>query len=120
MFPTLHDQLRRRMNEPTRSPWPLAIIAWFALFSAFLAAFIVFAVRQREDLVRRDYYDAEVRYQQHLDRAHRGQAVSGEVAIRYEAAMQRVTIQLPPTQARHRPTGRISFSRPSDASLDYT
>jgi nitrogen fixation protein FixH len=90
------------------------------VFIAFLAAFVVFAVRQREDLVRRDYYEAEVLYQQQLDRANRGQSVSREVAITYEAAAQRVTIQLPPAQAHLHPTGRINFYRPSDASLDHT
>jgi nitrogen fixation protein FixH len=108
------------MTSPARSPWPFAIITWFVAFIAFLATFIVFAVRQREDLVRHDYYEAEVLYQQQLDRANRGQAVGREVAINYDVASQRVTIQLPRDQALLRPTGSINFYRPSDASLDHT
>lgn len=107
------------MSRSTRSLWPVAIVTWFALFIAFLAAFIIFAALRHDDLVRRDYYEEEVRYQRQLDRANRGQAVSREVAVRYDAVNQRITISLPPAQAALHPSGSINFYRPSDASLDH-
>ena len=40
--------------KPALNLWPHAIIAWFVIFAAALAAWIAFAVRQNMDLVRAD------------------------------------------------------------------
>ncbi|MBI5802256.1 MAG: FixH family protein [Verrucomicrobia bacterium] len=101
----------------TRSPWPYAIIAWFALFGSAMAAWIVVALRQDMDLVRTDYYEHEMRYQQQIDRQARTQPLKSQVKVGYDATLQRITVALPAshaTQAR----GRISIYRPSDAKLD--
>lgn len=105
--------------KPSRNPWPYAIIAWFIIFGSSLAAWVVVAQRQSIDLVRKDYYEQEVRYQGQLDRMNRTAALRNEVNITYHAARRAVTISLPAGHITPRPTGTIHFYRPSDARLDF-
>ncbi|MBI3414150.1 MAG: FixH family protein [Verrucomicrobia bacterium] len=105
--------------KPSRNLWPHAIIAWFVIFAAALAAWITFAVRQRTDLVRGDYYEEEVHYQGQLDRLNRTAAIRSQVAINYDATNREVTLLLPAAHRAPRPAGLIHFYRPSNASLDF-
>jgi len=105
--------------KTSRNLWPHAIIAWFVIFAAAMAAWIAVAVRQRMDLVRSDYYEEEVRYQGQLDRLNRTAAIRSDVAINYDARKREVVLLLPAAHLTPRPTGRIHFYRPSNASLDF-
>jgi hypothetical protein len=105
--------------KPSHNLWPHAIIAWFVIFTAALAAWITFAVRQKTDLVRSDYYEEEVRFQRQLDRLNRTAAIRSEVAINYDATKRQVTLLLPTAHLASQPAGQIHFYRPSNASLDF-
>lgn len=106
-------------HPSARNPWPTTIIASFALFIAGLATFIVFASRQQMDLVRPDYYEEEVHYQQQLDRLNRANALGSELAIAYQPDQHSIRITLPTTHSASPVTGHIHFYRPSDARLDH-
>jgi hypothetical protein len=97
--------------------WPYAILGWFVLVISFLATFATWAVQQNMDLVRADYYDEEIRYQQHLDRQQRTRGLAPGAAVGFEAAAQRIRVTLPAAHAA-RATGSIRLYRPSDARLD--
>jgi nitrogen fixation protein FixH len=71
------------------------------------------------DLVCTDYYEEEVRFQQHLDRLNHTAAIGSEVAINYDATKRQITLLLPATHPASRPAGQIHFYRPSNASLDF-
>lgn len=101
-----------------RNPWPIVIIAYFIVFIAFTAVIVVYLSRQKMDLVRGDYYDDEIRYQEQLDRINRTQPINAQVSIGYDSAERSIKIALPPTQALSSPSGRIRLYRPSDESLD--
>ena len=102
----------------SRNPWPAAIIGFFAVFISLAILFIVFAVRQRVDLVRADYYEDEMSYQRQIDRLQRTRPVQSEVGIAYDAVRQRLEVTLPPAHAEARVSGSIHLYRPSDAGLD--
>ncbi|MHB8521468.1 MAG: FixH family protein [Limisphaerales bacterium] len=109
------------MTEPRRTtlnPWPIAIVAYFVVFIGFLAAFIVFAARQSMDLVRADYYDEEIRFQDQLDRLNRTQPVDHQVTVAYKPGQPAVTVELPAAHVRRQVSGLIHFYRPSNARLD--
>jgi nitrogen fixation protein FixH len=106
-------------SKPPRTLWPHAIIAWFVIFAAALAAWITFAVRQNMDLVRPDYYEEEIRFQKQLERLNRTTAIRSEVALRYDAARNEVALRLPAAHCEQSPKGSIQFYRPSDATLDF-
>jgi hypothetical protein len=104
-------------KPPTRNPWPVAIAAYFVVFITFLASFIVFAMRQHADLVRADYYEEELRFQQQLDRVQHTREAGGPLSVAYDARRQCITLALPSTGAAQA-EGRIHLYRPSDARLD--
>jgi nitrogen fixation protein FixH len=112
-----------RMNstdaKPSRNLWPHAIIAWFVIFAAAMAAWITVAVRQKLDLVRSDYYEEEVRFQRHLEQLNRTAAIGSEVTFNYDASKREVALRVPAAHLPSRPVGHVRFYRPSDAALDF-
>ena len=102
-----------------RNPWPYAIIAWFVVFGTGMAAWVVVAVRNDPELVRADYYEQEITYQQQLDRLKRTAAVRNQIALTYDAAGEQVVLRLPSSPGAGSPSGTIHFYRPSNARLDF-
>jgi len=101
-----------------KNPWPYAVAGYFILFSLAMSGFIAWAVRQRIDLVRPDYYDAELRYQGHLEQAGRARTLRTDVSVTWNAARQSLMIALPPAHARGHAVGEIVLYRPADSRLD--
>jgi hypothetical protein len=95
-----------------RNPWPYAIVAYFVIFITAMTIWIVFAVRNDQQLVRKDYYEQELKFQKDIDGQNR--AANVNVFVNYDAAKQTVTVTLPGAAA----TGSIYFYRPSNAKLD--
>jgi hypothetical protein len=110
------------MNPKTkrsRNPWPIVIIGYFSIFIPCMIGYVVYVtVHQKMELVRGDYYDDEIRYQQQLDRIDRTEKLEAPAVIAYDAAQRSITIALPSVQAQNEATGNIRLYRPSDESLD--
>ncbi len=100
------------------SPWPTAILAFFAVAIAGLAAFIVFCSRHPADLVEADYYEQEMRYGQQLDRIERTQRSSQAARVSYDDSTRTISIILPAQQAANHVAGTIQLYRPSSSDLD--
>jgi len=93
-----------------RNLWPHAIALYFVVFVSAMATWIVFAVRNDHQLVRKDYYEQELKYQNELESFDRA---AGAVLVGYDPITRLVTVQLPEDA-----TGTIDFYRPSDVRLD--
>ena len=76
------------------NPWPFAIIAYFVLFITAMISSIVFAVRNDQELVRKDYYEQELKFQNEIDSSTRAAAVP--FRMDYQPAGQKLDIALPP------------------------
>jgi hypothetical protein len=100
-----------------RNPWPIAITGFFIVAIIFIATFIAFAVKQREDLVSADYYEREVRYQRQLDSMNQSQSLATESVVTFEPTLRTIVITLPIAQTQGA-TGNIHLYRPSDARMD--
>jgi nitrogen fixation protein FixH len=105
------------MQRKRRNPWPITIIVFFIVFCSGLVSFIVFATHEHVDLVRSDYYEEEIRFQQQMDRVGRTQKLTNPAAVAYDAEHQCLTISLAAAQAADL-SGQIQLYRPSDARLD--
>ncbi|QNH61692.1 FixH family protein [Hymenobacter sediminicola] len=103
-----------------RSIWPYAIIATFVLFAAYIGYMVQQAMRSSVDLVSTDYYQQELAYQQRMETEARTAALPAPVDLRYEAAAQRLTVQLPAALAGKAVLGNIRFFRPSNQKLDFS
>jgi nitrogen fixation protein FixH len=100
------------------NPWPVSIIAFFALALAGLAAFITFCVMHPTDLVMQDYYEQELRYQDQIDRTTRARALDALASVAYDQPTRRITIALPLAENGAKVSGNIHLYRPSEAALD--
>ncbi|MEK7685929.1 MAG: FixH family protein [Verrucomicrobiota bacterium] len=108
------------MNTTARiqNPWPVAIIAFFALFISATLGLVIFTSFHRMELVSKDYYEQEIKYQDQIERLNRTQRIRSRVALSYDPVKQQITITMPPEHTRRHVEGRIHFYRPSAAGLD--
>jgi hypothetical protein len=67
-----------------------------------------------DQLVRPDYYEQEIKYQDHIDSVARTAAVKPNIDVNYDLGKQTIAIHLPV----HSLEGRIQLYRPSDLKLD--
>lgn len=101
-----------------RNPWPYAIMAFFACAITGIVSFVLFANQHRMELVRPDYYEHEMRYQQQIDRVNRTKAVRQQVLANYDSQNANLSITLPKAQVQAGLAGHIQLYRPSDSKLD--
>ena len=101
-----------------RNPWPYAIIGYFALFITGVVVWVTYATRHQDQLTRPDYYEHEIRYQQHIDTVARTAAIRSGVQVEYHLTDKTISLALPGNSAKT--TGTIQLYRPSDARLDKT
>ena len=104
------------MKNTSRNYWPLGIFITFGVFFAGMAAVVGIASTHREDLVNRNYYEQELKYQEHIDGAGRAQAAGA--TIDYAAAAGEILITLPAAQLAQKFSGTLTFYRANDPSLD--
>lgn len=100
-----------------QNPWPVGLVLFFIVFTAYIVGFVIFASWQKMDLVRQDYYEQEIRFQQQIDRVQRTTPILASAGINYDRAGDLVTVSLPSVNGGD-VSGAVSFYRPSDASLD--
>lgn len=98
--------------------WPLGIVAAFAVFILGTASLIVFSAFHRAELVTADYYEQELRHQEHIDRLERTHPLRDQVHVTYSPETRQMLIALPPQHADLHPTGSIHLYRPSAARED--
>lgn len=111
------------MTDPTPSkksfnPWPVCIIAFFAVAISAAVTFVIFCQRNREELVARDYYEQELRYQDRMDRTQRAASLPAPAKVGYDEIDRRITVSLPSEHLGSSLSGWIELYRPSSAGLD--
>lgn len=94
--------------------WGKAIPLVFIFFAGFIGTMVFRMSRQRIDLVRDDYYQDEITYQQHIDRVANARQ-NQPTAMTYESDKQVIAITLPEALRR----GAIHFYRPADRQQDF-
>ncbi len=90
----------------------------FALFISGTISLVVMACSQRVDLVSADYYEQEIKFQNHIDQVDRTQRLSRDAAVTYDAATRRIRVALPAASGAGAMAGHIQLYRPSAAGLD--
>jgi len=101
-----------------RNLWPLGITLTLILFTAGTAGLVVMAASNRVDLVSRDYYDQEIRFQEHIDRVKRTHEQGADAHVSFDAASRSVIVALPAQQIGRPASGRIQLYRPAASELD--
>jgi len=94
--------------------WGQAIVLTFILFAGFIGVMVFRMSRQRVDLVRDDYYQTEIAFQQHIDQVTNAKK-NPAVGINYQSDHKQVAFTLPASLSK----GQILFYRPSDRRQDF-
>lgn len=101
--------------------WPLGVTGALVLILAGVIAFSVFSRHQGMDLVVDDYYEAELEYQDQIDRERRADELGQESpSVSLESGEKsQVAIVFPGRVAGDAPVaGEVHLYRPSAANLD--
>jgi nitrogen fixation protein FixH len=106
------------LQEIKRNPWPYALVAYFAVFITSIVSYAVFAVAQRQDLVRSDYYEEEMRFQKQMERVQRSGSLPATIGLTQGPVGRSLVISLPPSHVGRASSGTIELYRPSDSRLD--
>ena len=97
--------------------WPYMIVICMVSFMGYIAHFVYQAMNQDVDLVSKDYYAQEIKYQDQIERVRRTQAL-GDVMLNYKAGDEAILLQMPSTYQDMNLSGTITLFRPSDDKLD--
>ncbi|SFF86416.1 FixH family protein [Pontibacter chinhatensis] len=97
--------------------WPYMIVVCMVSFMGYIAHFVYQAMNQDVDLVSKDYYAQEIKYQDQIERVRRTQAL-GDVMLNYKAGDEAILLQMPATYQDMNLSGTITLFRPSDDKLD--
>jgi len=98
--------------------WGKGIAFVYVFFAVAILSMVIYASFQRVDLVARDYYDREIRYQQQIDRMARRDSLLAHVIIEHDLPQQMVRLRFPDVFLSKRIQGSIHLFRPSDGRLD--
>jgi nitrogen fixation protein FixH len=101
-----------------RSLWPICIIGFFGLAISAAATFVMFCNRHSTDLVASDYYEQEVHYQQHMERAQRTQRLPEATGVSFDSVQRSIRVMVPASHAGPELAGTVHLYRPSGAGLD--
>lgn len=101
----------------SRNPWPWAIVGTLVLFLAGTVSLVVLACSQKVDLISRNYYEQELKFQAQIERQDHARKLP-DAAVTYDAAARRILISLPKEHANRTVSGWIQLYRPSAAGLD--
>lgn len=94
--------------------WGKAIILAFVLFISFIVYIVYGSMTTKVDLVAKDYYSKELKYQDDINKQNNTKGLS----ISFSTANKMFRVQLPKSFKDSKTTGSLVFYRPSDAKLD--
>ncbi|MDR6196614.1 FixH family protein [Siphonobacter sp. SORGH_AS_0500] len=95
--------------------WGKSIILAFVAFGSFIGFLVYRMASTKVDLVRKDYYQTEMAYQQQIDRIQNNKSAHNPFKINHQPSKKEIQFSIPKGLTK----GRIQFFRPSDAQLDF-
>ncbi|MGE5498119.1 MAG: FixH family protein [Syntrophothermus sp.] len=96
--------------------WGAGIFLFYGLFVLGILSVVLFYMGQDVDLVSKEYYNDELKYQDKIEKLKRTSVMKEEV--KFSPAEEKVEIMFPRT-IKENITGEILFFRPSDRKYDF-
>lgn len=104
--------MKNKMN------WGGWIVVSFIVFIAGTAVMVSIAMRSSVDLVTEDYYEKELRYQDHIEVVKNTNALPQQVSLEY--APTGIRVIFPKLADANIYSGSVRFFRPSDKRGDFS
>ena len=87
-------------------------------FVILIVGMVGMTMREKVDLVSKDYYEQEIKYQLKIDKINRTEKLKG--TLTWEIKPGSIVITFPKELNRAIKSGSIYFFRPSDSEMDKT
>lgn len=100
--------------------WGWGIAAVYIFFAVVTLLFVVFSRFHQMDLVTEKYYQAELQYEEQIERHKRTEALSNGLEWEFAQSTKTVILRFPHELVDKSISGTILFFRPSDAKQDKT
>ncbi len=94
--------------------WGIKITIVYTGFVILISSLVVISSRNKSELVAKDYYSQELRYQDRIDAIENEKKL--ETSIDYKLEKDKITLTAPANSKTF--NGEVLFFRPSDASKD--
>lgn len=98
--------------------WGYKITLLYTSFAAFIFVMVYKSSTLSTELVREDYYQAEITYQDRIEEMRNSRALTDPVTIKYKAAEDKIVVDMPEMGTAI--TGKVLLYRPSDSKMDKT
>ncbi len=102
----------------TKLNWGWGIALVYIFFALVTLSFVIFTRFHKMDLVTKDYYEEELKYEEQINRQKRTHALANGLEWEFARAANTVILKFPPELLDQSITGTIMFFRPSDATQD--
>lgn len=96
--------------------WGNKLVVVFVVFGAFIGTMVYKAINTRYDLVSKDYYKEELRFQDKIDRINNAAKLSN---VRVDQDASAITIHLPAEQKGYAVSGDVFFYCITDERKDF-
>ncbi len=96
--------------------WGYKIATVIALFVIIMLSMVYFAFKQSNEMMDKNYYQKELKYQSYIDASHALDSISTDTLLRCNDA--NVLLQIPPILALDFNNGNLEFIRNDDQSKD--
>lgn len=97
--------------------WGFGIAVSFILFALAVFVMVFISVSTNVDLVTEDYYEKELKYQQHIDLVKSTSALEQNIGL--EITSSNITFRYPNLGSALAYSGTVFFFRPSDKRGDF-
>ncbi|MFC2186618.1 FixH family protein [Fulvivirgaceae bacterium LMO-SS25] len=97
--------------------WRIALL--YIGFVVFIITLVVITFQYDVNLVAKDYYAQELKFQTQIDSNNNLQALDEKAALNYRKADAILELQLPPASLAMDTKGVVQFFRPSDGKFDF-
>ena len=98
--------------------WGTGILLSIIIFMLILIGIVYVFMNQDVDLVTKDYYGKELKYQDHINKMNNTSESGKEIGISY--INNSVKLVFPDSASDVKPSGSIYFYRPSGSNKDFS
>jgi nitrogen fixation protein FixH len=96
--------------------WGHGIALFYITFASVLVVFVIKSTFHDHSLVVENYYEEDLKYQQHYEKLANSKALVNDITINHNSEKEIIIIQFPKEKGDI--SGSILFYRPSDKSKD--
>jgi nitrogen fixation protein FixH len=96
--------------------WGTGIALFYGFFAVIMVGLVIKSTFNPVLMVKKDYYDDDINFQSHYDKAQNGKQLANDMTIQYLAESNTVLLQFPPNLPT--PVGKVTFFRPSENNKD--